>query len=151
MHDQVPAVVRLQVHLEGHHMVMFNPNDNIENVVQRGAQQRTTLTAYFEANANTGPLRAEARKHTYQEFPQYFTWDEVKKQWNLWKRKGFSLGRMYFIKPTAGEQYYLRILLTVVKGAKSFEDLRCIPGQDRPLPTYHAACVARGLLTDDGE
>ena len=151
MHDQVPAVVRLQVHLEGHHMVTFNPNDNIEDVVQRGTQQRTTLTAYFEANANNGPLGAEARQHTYQEFPQYFTWDDVGKQWNLRKQKGFSLGRMYFIKPTAGEQYYLRTLLTVVKGAKSFEDLRRIPGQHEPLPTYHAACVARGLLADDGE
>ena len=58
---------------------------------------------------------------------------------------------MYFIKPTAGEQFYLRTLLTVVKGAKSFEDLCCIPGQPEPLPTYHAACVARGLLADDGE
>jgi hypothetical protein len=151
MHDQVPPVIRLQVHLEGHHMVAFNPNDNIEDVVQRGAQARTTLTAYFDANADVGRLGAEARKHTYQEFPQYFTWDDVGKQWNLRKQKGFSLGRMYFIKPTAGEQFYLRTLLTVVKGAKSFEDLRRIPGQREPLPTYHAACVARGLLADDGE
>ena len=58
---------------------------------------------------------------------------------------------MYFIKPTAGEQFYLRTLLTVVKGAKSFKDLRRVPGQREPLPTYHAACVARGLLADDGE
>ena len=151
MHDQVPAVVRLQVHLEGHHMVMFNPDDNIENVIQRGAQGKTTLTAYFEANANTGLLGVEACKHTYQEFPQYFTWDDTGKQWNLRKQKGFSLGRMYFIKPTAGEQFYLRVLLTIVKGAKSFEDLCRIPGQRDPLPTYHAACVAQGLLADDGE
>ena len=48
---------------------------------------------------------------------------------------------MYFIKPT-GEQFYLCILLTVMKGAKSFEDLHRIPGQNEPLPTYHAACVA---------
>lgn len=58
---------------------------------------------------------------------------------------------MYFIKPTAGEQFYLCSLLTVIKGAKSFEDLRCIPGQREPLPTYHAACIAQGLLADDGE
>jgi hypothetical protein len=151
MHDQIPSVVRLQVHLKGHHMVTFNPLDTIENVIERGAHVRTTLTAYFEANSDPGRLGIEARKHTYQEFPQHFTWDNVGKQWNLRKRKGFSLGRMYFIKPTAGEQFYLRILLTVVKGAKSFEDLRHVPGQREPLPTYHAACVARGLLADDGE
>ena len=128
MHDQVPAIVCLQVHLKGHHMVVFNPNEDIEDVVQHGAQQQTTLTAYSEANADARHLGAEACKHTYQEFPQHFTWDNVAKQWNLWKKKGFLLGRMYFIKPTAGEQFYLPTLLTVIKGAKSFEDLRCISG-----------------------
>lgn len=60
---------------------------------------------------------------------------------------------MYFIKPTAGEQFYLRTLLTVVRGATSFEDLRRVPGHNHnnPYPTYHAACLARGLLEDDGE
>lgn len=58
---------------------------------------------------------------------------------------------MYFIKPTADEQFYLRTLLMVVKGPKSFEDLRRVPGQEEPLLTYYAACLARGLLEDDGE
>ena len=44
---------------------------------------------------------------------------------------------MYFVKPTAGKQFYLHVLLTVVKGVKSFEDH--IPGQRDPLQTYHAA------------
>ena len=151
MHDQVPPVVHLQVHLKGHHIVTFNLNDTIENVVEQGSCQWTTLMAYFEANSDLGLLGIEAHKHTYQEFPQYFTWDDVGKQWNLHKQKRFSLGRMYFIKPTAGEQFYLHVLLTVVKGAKSFEDLHCIPGQHEPLPTYYAACIAWGLLADDGK
>lgn len=58
---------------------------------------------------------------------------------------------MYFIKPTAGEQFYLRTLLTVVRGPKSFEDLRKVPSSPTPLPTFYAACLARGLLQDDGE
>ena len=43
------------------------------------------------------------------------------------------------------------MLLTVVKGAKSFEDLCYVPRLQEPLPTYHAACVAQGLLADDGK
>ena len=41
--------------------------------------------------------------------------------------------------------------LTVLKGAKSFEDLRRQQNSVKLHPTFHAACVARGLLEDDGE
>ena len=57
---------------------------------------------------------------------------------------------MYFVPPTAGERFYLRTLLTVVRGAKSFEDLRRYNSND-PHPTFYAACIARGLLENDGE
>jgi len=43
----------------------------------------------------------------------------------------------------------LRLLLTTVRGATSFEDLRTVHGE--LLPTFHAACVALGLLEDDRE
>jgi hypothetical protein len=58
---------------------------------------------------------------------------------------------MYFIKPTAGELFYLHTLLTVVKGVTSFEDLRRVPGHPAVLPTYHASSLTQGLLQDDGE
>lgn len=56
---------------------------------------------------------------------------------------------MYFVSPTAGEQFYLRTLLTVVRGATSFEDLRTFNGQ--LCPSFRDACLQRGLLDDDGE
>lgn len=64
-------------------MVTFNPNDDPEEVLQRAASERTCLTAFFEANADNGALGREARKYTYQEFPQHFTWqnDKDKKYW----------------------------------------------------------------------
>ena len=57
---------------------------------------------------------------------------------------------MYFIPPTAGERFYLRTLLTVVRGATSFDDLRRY-NSDEPHPTFHAACIVQGLLEDNGE
>jgi hypothetical protein len=57
---------------------------------------------------------------------------------------------MYFVPPTAGEQFYLRTLLTIVKGATSFDDLRRY-NSNQPLPTFYNACLARSLLEDDGE
>ena len=56
---------------------------------------------------------------------------------------------MYHCYPFAGENYYLRLLLIVVRGARSFEHLHMV---ERILhPTFHATCVAQGLLEDDRE
>jgi len=58
---------------------------------------------------------------------------------------------MVTVPHTAGERFYLRTLLTVVRGPTSFEDLLCVPGHPQPCQTYHDACILRGLLEDDGE
>ena len=57
---------------------------------------------------------------------------------------------MYFVPPNVNdERFYLRTLLAVVKGPKSYEDLRTF--DDILYPTFREACIARGLLADDGE
>jgi len=129
-------------------MTVFDPNESIDSIRRRAANEHTTLTAFFKANANQGILGEEARKLTYQEFPQKFTWKDSEKQWGL-RQSGFALGRIYFVPPTAGERFYLRTLLTVVRGPQSFEDLRTYNGIT--YPSFHEACLARGLLEDDGE
>jgi hypothetical protein len=139
IHDQTPSVTRLQVHLPGQHMVVFDPDEDAAAIIARASHERTTLTAYFEANADDGALGMEARKYTYQEFPQHFVWRVQEKKWAI-RQRDFSIGRMYFVPPTAGERFYLRTLLTVVKGATSFEDLRRYQGQE--YLTFHAACIA---------
>jgi hypothetical protein len=131
-------------------MVIFNPDEDADAVLERAAGERTSLTSFFEANADGGALGVLARQYTYQEFPQHFTWKNGKdeKRWAV-RRQGFALGRMFFVPPNAGERFYLRTLLTVVKGPKSFDDLRTYNGVVHP--TFLEACLARGLLEDDGE
>ena len=68
--------------------------------------------------------------------------------WML-RLKGYSIGRIYFASPNSGERFYLRLLLTVVKGPTSFENLRTVSGV--VYDTFKSACVARGLLEDDEE
>jgi hypothetical protein len=56
---------------------------------------------------------------------------------------------MYYAHPNSGERFYLRTLLTSVRGATSFEDLCRVNGV--LYSTFHAACLAYGLLEDDNE
>jgi hypothetical protein len=56
---------------------------------------------------------------------------------------------MYHYSPISGEKYYLRLLLTVVRGSRSFTDLYFVEGVR--YPTYQAACIARGLAENDQE
>ena len=56
---------------------------------------------------------------------------------------------MFYAHPASGEQFYLRTLLTAVKGATSYEDLRTVNGVTHA--TFCEACIAHGLLADDNE
>ena len=56
---------------------------------------------------------------------------------------------MYFVGPSGGERFYLRMLLTIVKGAMSFEDLRTYDGVVHQ--NFKSTCIARGLLDSDDQ
>ena len=56
---------------------------------------------------------------------------------------------MYFVSPTGGERFYLRTLLTIVYGPKSFRDLQIFQGVK--YLTFQDTCQARGLLKDNRE
>ena len=146
MHSKSPNVVRLEVHLPGQHLVHFDPDDDPEVVMEQASNEKTKLTGFFKANGDTGELGEVACQLTYQEFPQKLVWK--KKGWAA-RKKGFAIGRMYFASPSSGERFYLRMLLTIVKGSTSFEDLRTVAGI--LYPTFRDACIAHGLLEDDGE
>ncbi len=56
---------------------------------------------------------------------------------------------MYGVSHHNGELFALRLLLSVVKGATSFEDLATCDGDIHP--TFRSACFARGMMADDTE
>jgi hypothetical protein len=144
IHHQEPSVISLQIHLPGQHMVVFNPNDSPENVTSRAQQEKTMLTAFFDLN-KCDPL---AHAYTYQQIPEHFVWSHPQKMWKR-RQRGSSIGRLYFVSPTAGERFYLRTLLTTVTGVTSWTDVRTFDGIIHA--TFHGACLARGLLADDNE
>src|SRR5271156_695035 len=148
MHGEQPSVYRLPVHLPNQNLVYFNPDDDLNEVLDRDASRKTALTAFFEVNAN-GLENAQAT--LYQDFPRHFVYVKKTKTWKTRERNKASppIGHMYFATPSAGERFYLRTLLTVVNGPTSFEDLRTFEGET--YQTFREACLARGLLENDSE
>ena len=148
MHYITPSVYRLQVHLPGMQNVTWNEDtaETLNEIVEQAATKETTLTAWFKANQEY----PEARELYYQDFPTKFVYNAKQGKWTPQKRD-FSLGRMYYVSPKANdvERFYLRLLLTAVKGATSFEHLRTVNGQVKP--TFKEACIALGLLSNDNE
>lgn len=164
LHREVPNIYRLQVHLDGQQIVIFRDGQRLQDVLENAANRDTTLTAFFKLNQHPEQAtRAVANSLLYQEIPSRFTWDKGNKRWKIrgaqrqqgggnggqaQQVKG-ALGRMYFVGPNGGPRFFLRLLLTSVKGPTSYEDLRTYQGQ--LYPTDQAACIARGLLDDDEE
>jgi hypothetical protein len=59
------------------------------------------------------------------------------------------VGRIYGVSHHNSELFALRRLLSVVKGATSFEDLATVDGV--VYESFRSACMARGMQADDGE
>ncbi|CAG8582983.1 4231_t:CDS:2, partial [Acaulospora morrowiae] len=101
---------------------------------------------WFKANEELAD--AGTTELTYGEFPRRFVWNKCLKKWTP-RKKGNTLGRIYFVHPAAGERFFLQVLLTVVHGAKSFENLRTV--NETTYETFKDACNALGLLQDNNE
>jgi hypothetical protein len=144
-HTEWPPVTQLVVHLPGQHNVVFNENEDLAIVAERATRQKTTLTAYFAYNAQN----VDGQHMVYADFPANHVWKIREKVWLVRQRGEKAVGRMYFVHLAAGERFFLRLLLTIVPGATSFEHLRTVDNTEHL--TFQAACRALGLLQDDAE
>ncbi|CAN0924936.1 ATP-dependent DNA helicase PIF1 [Linum grandiflorum] len=119
-------------------------DQSLQSVVHRPDIEKTTLTEWFTLN-RTYP---SAKKLTYAEIPEKFVWDKQCSQW-LPRKQGFVIGRIASVPPQANDVFYLRLLLTKIPGAMSFNDLRTVNGT--LYNDYQQACQALGLLATDDE
>ncbi len=103
MHEQFPTVERLQYHLLNQQIVLFDDDDDVQEVATQSAISRTMLTEWFKTNQES----EVARSLTFDQFLQQWVWNRKLKRWTMRKR-GFAIGRMYYAHLTLGERYYLR-------------------------------------------
>lgn len=144
IHGKFPPVERLYVHLPGMNFITVREDTNLGDIVDDEASQMSSLTQWFVANQQS----SSGHDLTYCQFPNRYTWDGTSKLWTV-RRRGFKLGRLRYVHPSAGETFFLWMLLMVVKGAKNYEDVRTHAGI--LYPTFREACQARGLIGDDTE
>ncbi|XP_019185982.1 PREDICTED: uncharacterized protein LOC109180727 [Ipomoea nil] len=138
------AVERLSFHLPNQQSVVFADDDPVDNILSRPTILQSMFLEWFEAN-KTYP---EARKLTYAKMPTKFVWKKDIRKWHPRKR-GFSIGRVFYVPPGSGEIFYLRCLLNKVQGPTSFADIRTVNGVQ--YESFRDACSARGLVDDDKE
>ncbi|EEC69243.1 hypothetical protein OsI_38264 [Oryza sativa Indica Group] len=135
IHHTDPSVERLPVHLPFENNVIFTEDDDLEEVIEDPNSSTTKLTAWLEANREN----PSARQLTYIEFPEHWTWHNQGKYWDGRRGSQRRIGRIAYVNPSQGEAYYLRMLLHIVKGPRSFAEIRTISGHE--YPTFRAAYV----------
>jgi hypothetical protein len=102
------------------------------------------FTSWFEANKKY----PEARSLTYGQFVTKFVYVKKKRCWQP-RQRGDTIGRLVWIPQGCGEVYFLRMMLTVVKGPLSYDAIKNVNGFQHE--TFREACFAMGFLEDDRE
>jgi len=183
LHGMHPNVYHLAIHLPNEQTTYFPEGTTVGEAMMRN--NSTTLTGWCDFNQKAkseyavattlarnnndpAPPLPVALTTLYPDYPEIVVWSKSKKAWHLRKRvtgrRGAgrnnhvtlgTVGRMYFVQPSEGERYYLRVLLTHVARATCFEDLRTTHQPHMPTtivhPTFKVICLTRGLLQDDVE
>ena len=141
LHFQTHSVSRLPVHLPDMHVVQYYDEENLQEVLR--AQRNTKLVDFFRLCRE---YYSTFRYVRYADVSQYCVWRQ-----NCWEPRANSaqrqVTRMFAVSPMEGERYYLRMLLNVVTGPRSFDDVRTYNGV--VYTTFKEAAIARNLLADD--
>ncbi len=143
LHKEYPPVMRLDIHLPRQHAIVFDPTADEETLLQQLQTSSSTLTAWFELNAND----VSARSLLYHEIPEHFVW--IDNTWQRRLRNRVTVGRVYNVSHHNSELWAMRRLLRVVRGATSFADVATHNGIQHS--SFYNACMARGLFIDDSE
>ena len=149
-----PSVIKLRVHLENEQQVTFEDGHEHQALETSGA---TELTAFFDFNRIEKETQEASGEDfdpmsmpTYVEMPETHTYQKNNKSWKPRERK-FSLGRINNVSVTAGDVFYLRMLLhnDHCRGKTSFSDMKIV--DDEVCESYQDVCRKLGLLDDDAE
>ncbi|XP_057247377.1 uncharacterized protein LOC125492930 [Beta vulgaris subsp. vulgaris] len=141
LNDIYPNIVALQIHLPSMQTVTYRSEERLEDIAENNSRRRTMLTAFFERNRTD----RNSRLLLYEQFPEHYVWNPKKNE-RFWspRQRGFAIGRVIYANPVEGERYYLRLLLTHIRGPQSFEDLLIV--NTTKCSTFREAAYRRDFL-----
>jgi len=139
--DRSHAVMTLPVHLEGDHAVVYDENENDDNVAV-AANKPSKLMAWFNLNETD----VEARQFTYKEIPEHYVWDNKEGVWRKRRQVSKMIGQLMEVSPQDVELFHLRIILNHKQGSTSFDDLHTV--NERRYETLYYECRKMGLIED---
>ncbi|KAG5054685.1 hypothetical protein JHK85_007195 [Glycine max] len=141
IHARKPVVERLHFHLSSQHNVLYEDDDDIEDILSKPSISNSKLLAWMNSNK----CFSEGRNLTYSQFVSKFVYNQKARSWNL-RKKGNTIGRLIWVPPITEELFYLRMMLTTCNGPTSFEDIRTV--ENVLYPTYRETCFVMGFLQD---
>ena len=169
-----PPVKKLPIHLPGEQTVFYKEDATTEEIQEAMARSEETMLVEFFTLCS---VDEEAAQLTYLEVNQYYTWKDrkwVKRKQNQRRSnkekeeeeaeaeeedlvgamptpKSNMVSRIATIPLNAytKEKFFLRMLLHIVRGPKSFEDLKTVNGV--VCETYQKACILLGIFEDDSQ
>ena len=145
LHQEWPPVVRLDLHLPCHNIVVFNPMDDDVEVEQQLPAATSKLLQWFVLNERD----AAARRWRYVDIPEHYVWNDSDRMWQPRVRGQICIARLPSVSGYNVELQALRMILNVARGAQSFLDLMTFNGHT--YSTFRDAAKASGLMEDDGE
>ena len=102
------------------------------------------FTSWMECNKT----HEAARRLTYPLFVSKFVYVKKNRCWKP-RKMGNIIGRLIWVPPTAGELFYLRRMVTVIKGPSYYEEIRTV--NNIVYPTFRDVCEASGFLANNNE
>ncbi|XP_016172700.1 uncharacterized protein LOC107615100 [Arachis ipaensis] len=118
-----PSVEWLSFHLPNEQTILFEDNVTLQTTVNRATIKESMFIAWFKANATY----ESARQLTYNDFPTHFVWKRSIRTWEP-RKSAQVIGRLFFVPPSYGDLYYLRMLLNIVRGPTSYQDVKTYNG-----------------------
>ncbi|XP_076055175.1 uncharacterized protein LOC143033569 [Oratosquilla oratoria] len=141
IHKSYPPVTYLPVHLGGEHNIFYVEKEASMSVEHQLAKV-TQLMAFFKLCEND----VFARTLLCTEVPTYYVFCKKSSVWTERSRGSISIGRMQTTNSKNAERFYLRLMLSHVRGSKSFSDIWTVEGVE--YATYREVVKAMGLMKD---